>query len=142
MLSKFKSLVIETIAAQVVEGTERELITLNQNQLFHGEDADGNKLPRYRSERRARIKNSMNPLPGYGIPDYYVTGRMYNQMYVDFERDGTYKIRSNVPYFGVLTARGGNPFGIQPNNKVQYIKNTFKGRFIKIIANIVGVKVA
>ena len=141
MLNRFRALNLEAIAAEVAEGTEQDLITLNQNQLFMGQDADGKPLPRYHSFKNARVKNAMNPLPGLGIPDYKLTGEMYRQMFVDFDSNGKYIIKSAVPYFGKLTARGGNPFGVQPNNKEVYTRNVFNGKFVQIVSRQTGVKV-
>lgn len=140
MLGKFKALNIENEAAQVLEDTEQELLTFNRNQLFRGEGADGKKLPRYPNGKYAEYKNALNPLPGLGVPDYKVSGDLYNQMAIDFKA-GKLAIFSTVSYVGKVVARGGDPFGLQPSSKAAYVRINFNPRFVRNISSKTGTRV-
>jgi hypothetical protein len=54
----------------------------NRQQLFEGYDKNGERLRPYRSAKYARVKHEMNPLPGYGNPDFKVTGDFYRGIQV------------------------------------------------------------
>lgn len=142
MLAKFQSVNrdLENIATKVIEETEQELLDFNRKQLFSGEGANQEKLPRYRNNKYARIKNQLNPSAGFGNPDYYVSGRMYREMAIDFVNRRLH-IFSTVPYYGDLTARGGDPFGLQPGSKQEYLRQFFKPHFVREIGNRTGVRI-
>jgi hypothetical protein len=64
-------------AALALQQTKEDYLKENQKQLYAGFDGKGHHLNRYRNNKYARVKNEMNPLPGLGNPDFYVTGNFY-----------------------------------------------------------------
>lgn len=71
--------------AIVASEHETELADLNREQLMEGKDSEGNTLRKYRRPRYARVKNEMNPVPGYGNPDLKLTGAFHRSIFADVE---------------------------------------------------------
>lgn len=64
------------IGSEVASEHEKEIADYNRKQLFEeGVDSEGNKLKPYKRAKYARAKHAMNPLPGLGNPDDYLTGK-------------------------------------------------------------------
>jgi hypothetical protein len=140
MINRIRSINWDLETARAIEQTEPEMILFDQNQLVHGLDGDNNKLPPYKSPKYAKVKHEKNPLAGLGIPDYRLTGDMFNQMYIDFEGNQV-KIKSHASYWGDLTARGGSPFSLSPESKKEYSEDYVMPRLVRNIAGILKVPV-
>lgn len=68
----------------IAADNEKAIADYNREQLFkQGEDSDGRKLRKYRRPRYARVKHEMNPLPGLGNPDLFVTGDFHRSIFTD-----------------------------------------------------------
>jgi len=139
MLNKFKRLNLQKIAADTIKQTKDAYVQYNKDQLYTGGGADGNRLPAYRSKAYAAMKAQQNSLPGLGIPDYYLTGRMYSKMQLQISKD-TVKVISKVEYYEDLANRGGDPFGLSPDSKQDYYYKWFRPIFIRAIADKTGTK--
>lgn len=62
-------------AAQVITQHGEAIADLNRQQLYEsGIDGYGDNLATYKRDKYARKKYGMNPKPGYGNPDLYLTG--------------------------------------------------------------------
>jgi hypothetical protein len=57
-----------------IDQTVDRLADMNRAQLMAGFASDGTRLLPYRSPQYAQLKNMMNPEPGFGNPDFYLTG--------------------------------------------------------------------
>lgn len=66
--------------ANILSDNEAELLNLNRTQLYSGYDGYGRQLRAYRNAQYAVEKHEMNPQPGYGVPDLYLTGSTYAKM--------------------------------------------------------------
>ena len=92
MLRRFQAIDLTAEAAEIITDNPDELLNLERKQLFEmGEDSKGQKLKPYRNPKYARAKNELNPLPGLGTPDYYVTG--------DFQRSLTLAVQGQSVIF-------------------------------------------
>ncbi len=105
-------------AAQYVDAQPQALLDALQQQLrTTGEDAQGHKLKPYKDKKYAAMKHGMNPKPGMGVPDLYLSGRLYKNMQVQDKGNG-YEIVSTVPYFpAVLKAQGIAALQLQADTK-------------------------
>lgn len=67
----------------LIEQTANEIEELNKAQLYQrGEDSTGTKLDPYRSTIYGEFKHRMNPSPGLGTPDLFLTGAFYRGFFV------------------------------------------------------------
>lgn len=71
--------IIPTIVRILTEH-ERDILELNWSQLYSGYDGYGRQLQEYRDAGYAAMKHEMNPQPGFGTPDLYLTGSTYEKM--------------------------------------------------------------
>lgn len=145
MLRRFESVNLEQEAEYILNDTERTIVGYNQAQMYvKGEGADGNKFRPYSrspmGQEYAEMKHAMNPQPGFGNPDYYLTGEMYSRMFAE-AKAGKLTITSSAPHTSKLLERGGDPFGLQPESKDHYIKNVFHPAFLRRIAEKTGVRI-
>lgn len=138
MLAAFRSINLEQEIAKAIEITETAYLDAQRQQLYNGLDGNGLPLPSYHSSKYARAKADMNPLPGLGTPDYKLTGALYSNMYVDFIGD-LVQTKSNVSYFGDLTARGGDPFTLNENSKEKYSNDNLYPVLMQNLSEITGV---
>jgi hypothetical protein len=140
LIERFKSLNVDDIIGQAITDTKEELIIRNQAQMYEGERADGSPIqshrggPYYVFDWYADQKHSMNPLPGYGRKDHYLTGDYYRGMYAT--------VQGNVIKIGSTDNKAleelGSPYGLNDDNKKDYIKEHLKPRFVLLIAEKTG----
>jgi hypothetical protein len=74
---KVQALQTDQVIENVFVQNEKVLTDENKKQLFAGFDNNGNRLKKYKSSVYALRKASLNPLPGFGNPDYFLTGAFY-----------------------------------------------------------------
>jgi hypothetical protein len=116
-----------------IEGTKDHFIALNQQQMLQGLDANGNTLGQYKNPAYARMKNKMNPLPGYGIKDFRLTGAYYRGFFL-FVDDGKIRMGSMDPKAVFLMNKGKDyRFGLMPENKRTYVHQDFTPEFKRLI---------
>lgn len=63
-----------------IDTTVDRLADMNRDQLLLGYTSNLTRLPRYASYSYAKLKNAMNPAPGIGNPDYYLTGAFQSRI--------------------------------------------------------------
>lgn len=68
--------------------TAPEYVKDQKDQLYAGFNSLGRRLISYRSVKYATMKNSMNPVPGYGNPDLKLTGAFYDAIRADIDEEG------------------------------------------------------
>lgn len=139
LLKKVQAVNIELIASESIDNTKEVLKTKQRDQLFHGLDSTGKPInKKYQNNKYARVKNEMNPLPGLGVPDLKLTGSFYNEMFVDV-RSSSFVLDSADQKSGNLQVKyGTNIFGLGPNAKKEYIKESLRPEFRKKIKVITG----
>lgn len=88
MAQRFRALNPTQVLATAADKEVTKAADLNREQLFQqGTKADGTKLDPYKSDKYARRKNRMNPAPGFGNPDAYLTGDLHRQLRVEIRGD-------------------------------------------------------
>ena len=73
-LASLQSMNLETISEVAIDNTLDQMKERNIDQLRHGYDSKGNRLPGYKWEEYANTKHAQNALPGFGNPDYILKG--------------------------------------------------------------------
>lgn len=98
MLARFESFNAIDATSEVMGENSDPLTEIVRQQQLSGEDAENNPFYIYKDARATRgyadYKNQLNPLPGYGIADFKLTGDFQNAMYLkvtgqDFEFDSS-----------------------------------------------------
>lgn len=132
LLESLQSLDLEEVASAAIEETMPELIKRNRDQLYHGITSTGGRLAAYRRRKYAQAKNLMNPLPGFGNPDFYVTGAFYEAIRGEVSGGvvGIHSYDSKAPY---LEDRDGadNIYGLTFDNQAEYIQEDMGPAFFR-----------
>ena len=116
--SRLTALNVKDVSFRSVEETKEVITEIQRQQMFQGLNAEGKKIGRYRSNKYARVKNEMNPLPGLGIPDLKLTGAFYAKMETDVTPE-VFKSFSTDEKNAELTAKY-DPFGLNKESKSKY----------------------
>lgn len=83
MLANVRKIDLRNALPRLIEETGSGIIRLNQKELKLGLLSTGEQIqPKYKSTPYAKKKNALNPAPGFGVPDEYVTGAFYSKFYV------------------------------------------------------------
>lgn len=116
----FNKVDLTTLTSEVAAQNEPELAALNRKQLYEkGEDSEGNKLKKYRRAKYARVKHEMNPLPGLGNPDFYVTGAFQKSIFANVQnRSIVFDAKDRKSIF--LVQRDGDKiYGLSSESKIE-----------------------
>lgn len=101
---------------------KEDIADLNRDQLLDGLTFEGKKIaPEYRSPSYARQKNRRNPMPGYGIPDLYKTGRFHEGIKVDVVDKDKFDQNSTDSKNSMLKGKYPNIMGISEDSKSELI---------------------
>lgn len=140
MLRKFEALDPVEVIGDAIQATAAEAKNLNREQLFlRGEKADGTRLKDYKSDKYARRKYAMNPAPGFGVPDAYLTGELQRELFIDVRSD-TVVFDSTSPHAAFMIERDGPAvFGLTDDSKEKY-RETFMPVALRDIKAKTGVK--
>lgn len=120
---------------------EKEIADLNRQQLYEkGEDSTGRKLKKYKRPRYARVKHEMNPKPGYGNPDFFLTGEFQKSIFADV-RDRSIIMDAADPKVEFLVNRDGEViFGLQDESRNTAWANILRPPLIPVLKNRTGAK--
>ena len=135
---RIRSMDIDVISQNSIEETKDEIVKKQKEQLLQGLNAKGEKIGRYRSNKYARAKNQMNPLPGLGVPDLKLTGAFHAGINVTINTE-TFKTESTDSKGPDLEAKYGNEIlGLNEESKDEYVKESLRPEFLKRIRKITG----
>jgi hypothetical protein len=125
LLTRLERISLQQTTITEVMARPEEMPELNREQMYReGQTSTGAKLKRYKRERYARAKNRMNPLPGYGNPDFYVTGAFHRGITIQ-EQAGRIRITSTDRKTPFLLKRDPEVFGLTGENLNRYRKQLF-----------------
>lgn len=140
LLNNFRTLNTDTIIRESLEETKPDFIKSNKDQLKGGITNDDKRIaPRYRSKGYADYKEGLNPLPGNGIPDLFVTGAFYEGIDETVETDSL-KIFSTDEKGPQLEEKYKNIFGLGKNFKNQYLTHSLRPTVMSKISDFTGLK--
>ena len=137
VLRKVQAINIPEIARESFVSVETDYAEENKKQLFEGFDKDGSKLKQYRSNKYARVKNEMNPLPGLGNPDFYVTGAFTNSRHVTINGNVIETTYSDEKAARLLE-RDPNISGLGGSFKLEFINEKLKPSFFAEVRKRTG----
>lgn len=117
-ISNITSLDVKELSFISVSETKDYITDIQRDQMFKGLNAEGNRIGRYRNNKYARAKFSMNPIPGLGIPDLKLTGAFY----AGFKTIVTQDIfsTSSIDSKNEALTQKYDPFGLDTDSKVEY----------------------
>lgn len=118
MIKRFSSLDIKNESFNAVSETKETITEIQKEQMFHGLNAEGKRIGRYRNSKYARAKNDMNPLPGLGVPDLKLRGGFYAGFKTEVEPE-VFRSFSTDEKNDELTAKY-DPFGLNKESKSEY----------------------
>lgn len=140
LYNKVKKFDTQKAIDNAFESTVDELADQNKKQLFEGYDKTGEKIKRkYRSNKYARVKNEMNPLPGLGTPDLKVTGSFYRGIRVDYS-GGTLRTKSTDEKGDDLEAKYDNIYGLGGEFKKDFVNDSLRPALNSGITSAIGLK--
>lgn len=122
---------------QAMADTSDKYLQHQKDQLFAGFTSKEKKLKPYASHWYAVKKAAMNRLPGFGNPDFYLTGAFYRSFRADIDNEGlvVYAMDEKAPY---LESQDPEIFTLGEPALAQYIhdvKPVFAQRIIKTLNN-------
>jgi hypothetical protein len=116
---------LDAIAEQSVYESRDEITHEQQEQLFEGSDSRGKSFKQYYDPEYARMKNIVNPIPGYGYPDLKLTGAFYEGIYTRVV-NGKIVIGSTDSKAAELEKKYKYVFGLNPDEMTAFLYNTLK----------------
>lgn len=125
MLFGVQSIKLRDNLPVLIRNTSAEILTLNRFQLYN-QSVDKNEEPLrlYGSLSYALEKNKMNPAPGFGRPDLYLTGSFQRAIYVEVNQT-IIKVWSRDRKTDSLVAKYSDEiFGMTPKSKGKYAQET------------------
>jgi hypothetical protein len=87
LYNRIDKLKVDDIVEDTMTDASPMLRDKQRGQMSDGLNAEGDKIGRYRNPAYARMKNSMNPKPGFGTPDLKLTGAFYKDIYTEVRGD-------------------------------------------------------
>lgn len=86
LTDKIELLDAKEIIVKSLEQTKDKMPDIVRSQLHYGEDGTGHQIsPKYREEGYAIAKEEMNPVPGLGTPDLFLTGDFTSEIIEDVD---------------------------------------------------------
>jgi hypothetical protein len=126
MKRRLQGLDVQAAAESSMMETAQDFIDLNTQQMYEGKDSQDEQIqPTYKRPRYARVKNQMNPTPGYGVPDLKLSGDFYKGYTLKVDGDQVIE-DSDVDYAKYLTERYGvKIWGLNDSNLSAYRTGPF-----------------
>lgn len=118
MIKRLSSLDVKNESFIAVSETKETITDIQKEQMYHGLNAEGKRIGRYRTMKYALAKNSMNPLPGLGIPDLKLTGAFYAGFKTEVDPE-VFRTFSTDIKNEALTEKY-DPFGLDQESKAEY----------------------
>jgi hypothetical protein len=142
LLDRLDKVEIKPVIFLCLEQSQYEWLGLNRGQLHDGQDNTGSlQSPLYASEQYALGKEEMNPVPGLGVPDFFVSGDYYNSIQVKVLR-GEYSIytysNGSVPYSGKIEENWPRNYGLDPTNKAFFANEILKPKIVMELKKELG----
>lgn len=138
MLRRVRTIDVATIGVSIIVDTKPELLQLNKDQLMNeGVDKNSKKLKSYASNSYAVRKNRMNPFPGLGTPDLYLTGGFQNSFTLRINSKSSFDIYSTNGKNNDLTKKYGKDiFGLTTDSKTEYQREVMQPQLITEVRKI------
>jgi hypothetical protein len=145
MLHRWQAFNVTSTAGAVMVEQKADVLQLNKEELYDkGHDSSGVQLLPYADAAKTRgyaeMKHQMNPSPGYGIPDLYLTGSLQSKMDLSVEGEN-YTIFSEDSKAPKLIKKYGKIFGLTTEGKKMAWSNIMRVPFVYGLAEQTGCNV-
>lgn len=140
LIDRVNKIDIEAAIPELVQQKAYEIITLNQQQLYTGRKSTNAKItPKYAGVYYAKGKAAVNPMPGFGTPDLFVTGAFYKGFGV-VVNSKEYTVNSNEEKASKLELQYGSEiYGLTKENKADFAINTLLPAVREYIRTTAGI---
>jgi hypothetical protein len=139
MKKRFESLNTDKVIDESLEEVSPLIADRQKDQMREGKNAKGGKIGRYRNAGYARMKNSMNPIPGFGVPDLLLTGAFYSEIFAEPRGDKMVISSTNEKVAKLEDRFGKDIFGLNPPTKAELIREDLKPVLMRNIRKVVGI---
>lgn len=137
---KFESLDTDTVVRRSLENTTEQLANTQAEQMMRGLDANGNPIGQYRSPVYAEVKNRMNPLPGFGVPDLKLTGAFYRGITAKVSGELVITDSTDPKSADLQKKYGKEVFGLDGQYKGEFIREALRPEFGALMEQATGLK--
>ncbi len=137
---KIEAMDVDRIAVSAVSNTTEEMANIQAEQMMHGLDSKGQPIGQYRSPIYAEVKNRMNPLPGFGVPDLKLTGAFYRGIVAKVSGDVVVTDSTDSKSADLQKKYGADVFGLDTQYKGEYLREALQPEFSRQIESATGLK--
>lgn len=114
------------------------MTNLLRAQLYEGTRGDGQKIGEYNNAGNADFKHDLNPLPGLGNVDLFITGAYYSRFQLEVG-SSTYAFTNSDSKAGKLEAKYGSEINrLAPDTRVRVWKEVMRSEVVSIISQRTG----
>lgn len=141
LLDRLDKVELKPIIILCLNQSKYEWLALNRGQLHDGQDNLGNlQNPLYANEIYAEHKEAENPVPGLGIPDFFVKGDYYNsiQMVINESQYSIATYSAGVDYAPKLEAKWRRNYGLDPTNLAFYNQEIVRPKIVGELVKELG----
>lgn len=141
LLDRLDKVNIKSTIVMCLEQSQYEIIAFNRGQLHAGQDNTGGLIDRkYKRKQYALFKEELNPVPGYGTPDLYVSGNFYNGIGVVVNSSQwNFTISSSDSKAPKLELKYSTDiYGLDPENTEYLSQEIIKPKIIDSLRNQLG----
>ena len=137
-LRRLQQVNVRQLASQALKLNEDVIADLTREQLIEGKDSAGRFMRTYRSLSYARMKQSMNPKPGLGNPDLYLTGATHSSIKINVTAD-TMKVNLNDVHGleSKYSRQGSSPFLMNVQTKTKLKDQYLMRSWIETVKNAI-----
>jgi hypothetical protein len=137
LIERIKRTEVDTIIEETMEDASPLITDRQKDQMLGGLNSEGKKIGRYRSPAYASMKNRMNAIPGFGVPDLRLTGDFYKGIYTEVRGDKLIIDSVDEKTQDLADKYGETIFGLNKVTKKEAIKD-IKPLFLNKIRNAIG----
>jgi hypothetical protein len=135
--TKFRALNTDEVVTAAFRTSTDGFTEEQKKQLYAGFDKEGKRLQKYRNNKYARVKNEMNPGPGLGNPDLYVTGAYFGGIKTNVQGLSLHIESSDAK--GPELETKYKPYGLGGGYKQEFIRGIYRPNFRKQVRLKTGV---
>lgn len=132
IINRIDAFDVDSAAISAIEKSSEKMKYMQQDQLLHGQRANGRNIGTYKNERYAVKKYIQNPLAGFRNMDWILTGELKKQVFV-LVSNSEIEINSLDPKTVFLIKRLGDPFGLTSTNEEKLINGVLSDNFYEIV---------
>jgi len=142
MWTALEELDLKGVVMEALEDQKEDYVKKNLEQLYQGLNPEGEKIsPEYVPGPYRRKKNRMNPAPGEGTPDFFLTGAMYDETEAEVDGDELV-IESRVEYAKYNEERWGDAeiWGLTSSNHNEFVFQQLQPIIIEKVSQQTGLQ--